>query len=555
MNDEISDMSKEQKTIESRGNNIDNSELSNDHEEENDQEEENDNEEENDDEDEEENDDDDDDEDDNDDEEEEKSSIDYSEKKKKEPYHAYLNSKIENSNYLHLLEKGDYIYNKEQNKFYKIVKNDENNLSSSEKKKEHNIVIELIDNLKSKSKKEKNQMIKMSENIILKKASNKEINEKKDEENNNLKENEGIEEKKDNEKILKENIEEKDVIDKNKFVGILQNEIKNQINKKEDNNIESKEKDIINIKNNEIIKEKENYKGKKINEEKLPINKNIKTKNYINITIKDYSKYTFLQKIKIFYINYLNISYSIKMLININCSIKELVNEFSKLYHIPTERFSEKSSISFFINGKKYSSSNDIRKKFFIPNKFDYKNDYIILMEKGSFKFDEIDMGTRNNYYNLKEIKIPHFVYSSYYNYLIESFIISKNLTTLECELYEIKKEAYLKIEPNNEKSTRQKIKEFLDLNWKERTNFICTIKSGNIKKSKENYDANCFEINRKFILTHGKMYIFLITSSNKKMYVFNPRHISKEGLFIVSKDNKSILNGFKAKKISDFIA
>ena len=555
MNDEISDMSKEQKTIASRGNNIDNSELSNDHEEENDQEEENDNEEENDDEDEEEKDDDDDDEDDNDDEEEEKSSIDYSEKKKKEPYHAYLNSKIENSNYLHLLEKGDYIYNKEQNKFYKIVKNDENNLSSSEKKKEHNIVIELIDNLKSKSKKEKNQMKKMSENIILKKESDKEINEKKDEENNNLKENEGIEEKKDNEKILKENIEEKDIIDKNKFVGILQNEIKNQINKKEDNNIESKEKDIINIKNNEIIKEKENYKGKKINEEKLPINKNIKTKNYINITIKDYSKYTFLQKIKIFYINYLNISYSIKMLININCSIKELVNEFSKLYHIPTERFSEKSSISFFINGKKYSSSNDIRKKFFIPNKFDYKNDYIILMEKGSFKFDEIDMGTRNNYYNLKEIKIPHFVYSSYYNYLIESFIISKNLTTLECELYEIKKEAYLKIEPNNEKSTRQKIKEFLDLNWKERTNFICTIKSGNIKKSKENYDANCFEINRKFILTHGKMYIFLITSSNKKMYVFNPRHISKEGLFIVSKDNKSILNGFKAKKISDFIA
>ena len=50
-------------------------------------------------------------------------------------------------------------------------------------------------------------------------------------------------------------------------------------------------------------------------------------------------------------------------------------------------------------------------------------------------------------------------------------------------------------------------------------------------------------------------MYIFLITSSNKKMYAFNPRHISKEGLFIVSKDDKSILNGFKAKKISDFIA
>ena len=304
---------------------------------------------------------------------------------------------------------------------------------------------------------------------------------------------------------------------------------------------------------NKINEELNNSNSKKILTKKSI--KSRKSTNCITISLKDYKNYSFLQKIKIFYINYLNISHSFQILININYSIKDLVNNFSKLYHIPCDRYSDKPPLSIFINNKKYSPSNDVRRKFFTPNKFDYQNDFVMILEKDNFNLSEIDMGTRNNYLNLKGAKIPHFVYSFYYNYQIESFIISKNLVSLECEIYEFKKEVNLKLDPNNEKVVKKKIKEFLDLNWKERTTLVSTIKSGNIKKSKENYDANCFEINRKFILSHGRMYIFLITSSNKKMYAFNPRHISKEGLFIVSKDDKSILNGFKAKKISDFIA
>ena len=84
-----------------------------------------------DDEEEEENDDEDDIDDDDEDEEDEKSSISYSEKKKKDPNHAYINSKIEYMTFLDLLEKGDYLYGIEQNKFYKIIKKNEKNLSSS----------------------------------------------------------------------------------------------------------------------------------------------------------------------------------------------------------------------------------------------------------------------------------------------------------------------------------------------------------------------------------------------------------------------------------------
>ena len=66
-------------------------------------------------------------------------------------------------------------------------------------------------------------------------------------------------------------------------------------------------------------------------------------------------------------------------------------------------------------------------------------------------------MGTRNNYINLKGEKIPHFVFSSYYNLQIDGFVISKNITYLECEVYELKKELNFSVDPENEKTTKKK--------------------------------------------------------------------------------------------------
>ena len=595
-----------------------------------------------------------DDDDDDDDEDDDKTDNTFSDdKKKKDPYHSYINSKVENFIYFDDLEKGDYLYGIEQNKYYKIINI---NSKSGNKCDKYYISLELIDNLK-KTKKEKIKMKKISDNIIYKALnydndnnknenktkdkkeeekkdiSNKElttntnnddnINEKKREikkenkneekknenenkneiknenenendkpcndelSNNNIKKKSNIDDKvlvKDNEKEIENKIENKNENkneSKNENKNESKNESKNEIkenkqdtkeeNNKENNKVDKNENIIENNKDKKENKDDDNNKEndktkndkKKNNEDpdesnkKLNIKKASNKKNItVSISMKDYLKYTFLQKINIFYINYLNIFHKIDMIININCSINDIIIKFQRLYHIPCDRYSdEKPPLIVFINNKKFSTSNKTRKKYFTPNKFDYKNDYIIILEKENHKFEEIDMGTRNNYINLKGVKIPHFVFSSYYNLQVQSFIISKNLPFLECEVYEVKKELYFNIDPENEKNTKKKVKEFLDLNWKERANLISVIKSGNIRKSKENYDANCFEINRKFILSHGKIYIFLVTSSNKKVYAFNPRHITKDGVVIISKDDKALLSGFKAKKISDFIA
>ena len=282
------------------------------------------------------------------------------------------------------------------------------------------------------------------------------------------------------------------------------------------------------------------------------VNKNLK--NIINISYKEYSNYKIHQRIKIKYINYLNMYLELEISININCSIKDMSEIFSKMYHIPNRSILRLTpSLVIIINNIKYWQYNDIKNKYFIPNKFDYNNDYVIIIEKEYFDFKEVDLGSYSNYLNLKNEKVPHFVCSLYYNFEIGAFIVSKCCLKLECEIYELKIDKYFNIDFYDEKKTKNKIKEFLDLNWREKTKLISVIKSDEIKKVVDNFNGIGFKINKKLKLILGKMYIFLVSSPDNKIYTFNPRSISKEGLIIVSKNDKSILIGFEAKKISDF--
>ena len=556
-----------------------------------------------------------------DDEEEDKSG--YSDdKKKKDPYRYYLISKVDYSINIKNLKNGDYLYGIKENKFYKVIdrntKNSNNadnftiilsliDTSKAKTKKAKNEMKKIADNIlytalkyenknwnKEANKDEKKNLdkkeeeakgIKNQENSSenLKKIENK--IEKGDEEKNKGKENEEVKESKNSKDNLIQ--EEKEEIKEDKKEKVEENEnSEEKIKKNEEINNEDKKEEIVekgdkeentekekkkkekeqrsdkNEKGEE--KEKENKKDKKTNEEKNDKKSSKKSKSKkklgLPITIKDYSNYTSLQKINIFYINYLNISHRLDMIIDINSSINDVILTFQKLYHFYCDKYSdEKPPLIVFINNKRYSPLSKTKNKYFIPTKFDYKNDFLVILEKETYKFEEYDMG-RNRHYssnkvNLKGAKVPHFVYSSYYNLQVESFIITKNIQYLECEVYELKKEFYFNIDPGNKRVSKKKIKDFLDLNWKEKSTLICVVKSGALRKSKDNYDGNCFEINKKFILLHGKIYIFVVTSSNKRVYTFNPRDFHNNGLIIVTRDDKGILNGFKAKRISDFIA
>jgi hypothetical protein len=285
----------------------------------------------------------------------------------------------------------------------------------------------------------------------------------------------------------------------------------------------------INIRDN-LVSEKKEENGSKL--EIIVLNN---SDNNILSTTK---------KIKIYYLNYLNKKYSFYVLININWTSQDLQNFLMKLYHFP-------QNITFIIKNIK-NVDFPKKEKIFHPDKFDYEKDYVLLLEHENLTKTNIDLGSNNSKYNFKGEKVPHIVFSSYYNFCVESMVVSNKLNYLECEVYMFKDEYYFNLERNVGIYNLKKAKEALSSSdWKNKCNYVTTIKSIKTSKYKNNDDAISFEIYPQLIIYHDKSYVFSITSPNLNINTFSSGS-GDQGLFIVSFDDKAILNGFICIKISD---
>jgi len=199
--------------------------------------------------------------------------------------------------------------------------------------KENNFIKDIINN------KEKSN-ISDSNNLIEEEEEDDEIDEENDESDNinedesidNENENEDNEEDTHNHKLKKysyneyinSKIENSNYFDKLKvgdyIYGIKQDKYY-KILDKNDKNIKMK-----------MIKKIE--RGNKIMEKDENKITNNKLKNVIKISYKDYSNYKIHQRIKIKYINYLNKYFELEISININCSIKDMLEIFFQKYII-----------------------------------------------------------------------------------------------------------------------------------------------------------------------------------------------------------------------------
>ena len=517
-----------------------------------------------------------------------------SEKKQKDPYHGYLISKTQYKNFFfENIYENNYVYGIKQNQFYKFV--NYKNLTNDKKvqinkytlkelkntKESQNVNSKLMKNIqymasvygnavvkdtKEKDKKEKSKDLKSINEDIREENLEGKNEKKKEETKKEEKEEDKKDENKKNENEEKEAEKSKETVEEKKKEEIKEGKEGEKIedNKEKEKTKENKEEEKAEEKTSKETKDK--TKSKEENKEKdkdkkgekeSKKKKSKKPKNSdLIVVIKDLSEYTFFQNIRVIYINSQNNPIVFYLKININITIKELIDQFSSLFRYKTERRSDKLPLHIFINGKKHSISNTTRNKYFIPTKFDYKNDYVLILEKQIFKFSEVTINGDTNKINLKGIEVPHLVYNALYNYEIDSFVISEGLESLECKIYELKNNIEIRQYTDNESTIRRKLMDFLLLNWKERTTLLTSFSSVKVKKGKS-WRTQLAELNRKFILRQGKMYVFLIKSSNKTVRAFSltSRYISTEGIFIVSRNNKSLIDGFRAKKISDFYA
>ena len=95
-----------------------------------------------------------------------------------------------------------------------------------------------------------------------------------------------------------------------------------------------------------------------------------------------------------------------------------------------------------------------------------------------------------------------------------------------------------------------------LSSNWKSKCKYITFIKSLRSTTYRNNGEINeevaSFSINPKINLYHDKVYVFLIKTPSSNINIFESG-ATDQGIFIVSSDNKNIINGFICRKLSDF--
>jgi len=288
----------------------------------------------------------------------------------------------------------------------------------------------------------------------------------------------------------------------------------------------------------------------------VPLDKDEKESyNEILVTSEEESnKFSVFKRIKIHYLNYLNNKLTFTVLININTRLNDFVNILAKMYHFPNQKSLNKYNLTLFIKGDQYTgkSLNNSKDRLFVPSKFDYDKDYVFVLEYQNFDIINIDLGSKNSKYNFQGEKVPHIVFSSYNNFCLESILVSNKLSYLECDIYVFKDELCLNVDRNIGKYNFRKAKDILSsINWKDKCKFLTTIKSINSSSYKNNDDAISFSITSNLILRHNKTYIFLINTPKRNINVFNSG-CGDQGLFIISSDDKAILNGFTCKKLSD---
>jgi hypothetical protein len=289
----------------------------------------------------------------------------------------------------------------------------------------------------------------------------------------------------------------------------------------------------------------------------VPLEKDEKdSKNEIIIISEDgTTQFSVFKKIKMHYLNYLNNKISFTILININIKLKDFVNMLTKMYHFPNQKSLNKPNLALFIKGEQYTGKclNYSNEALFVPSRFDYDKDNVLVLEYQNFDIINIDLGSKNAKYNFQGEKVPHIVFSSYNNFCLESILVSNKLSYLECDIYVFKDELCLNVDRNIGKYNFRKAKDILSsIDWKDKCKFLTTIKSIKSSTYINNDDVISFSINSNLILRHNKTYVFLINTPKININVFNSG-CGDQGLFIISSDDKAILNGFICKKLSDF--
>ena len=270
------------------------------------------------------------------------------------------------------------------------------------------------------------------------------------------------------------------------------------------------------------------------------------------ITLKNYRDFTPYKQIAIYYTNYLNTKKTFYYNININFNLKAFKEYFQTIYHMNfNDHRINNDGLDIIFRGKKLKKKSD-NDRIFSPLKFNYKNDYIFILEKEQKKDCSIDTGSRTEWMYCEKEHVLHIFMSPNFNLMVTELMISKKYDYIECEIYEIKRGEFT-LKAKMGPSAVKAVNDFFRSQWKTKVKFITKVTSSASKKS-DNYRAKNFVLNQELFMKRGVFYVLDIKGINKKMDMFSK--FNDEGkYFLQAQDNLGVCAGMMFKLISDLVA
>jgi hypothetical protein len=320
-------------------------------------------------------------------------------------------------------------------------------------------------------------------------------------------------------------------------------------NKKEQNEKEKESSfsnDSINENNNnnnKIISEEKNkiFRKSKKSKKKRQFQKPKKTKENEKITInkKNYHNFTFYHEILIDYIHYLNKTFSLKFLVNINNNYDDLLADFLVTYQIPDD------CLECIYKNNNINKLSDPLK--FSPKTFNF-SERLLFIEKKNNKIENCDFSSGIVNEVFPKTFCPHLIIANK-NYKLETIRIASNFNFLNIDIYEFPS---LELRNLPLSLKLKKGQEFLSTEWKDSKNLLCSINSS-ISKNKP-YSTKEFEIIQEIYLREGVSYVFNLNVNTGKTNYIKKKAIRNNLMSIIAENNKIFFQNLGLIQVSDFI-
>jgi hypothetical protein len=232
----------------------------------------------------------------------------------------------------------------------------------------------------------------------------------------------------------------------------------------------------------------------------------------------------------------MNRNLCLNFIVNINNDFKDFSECFKGINNI-------QSNIEIVYKNEKITSLSSYK---FTPDKYDYENDYIIVLELKNTNDISIKTNLNTKYEICNKGNVPHLIIPKE-NVKVELIKVPPQFQSINIDIYQTSLNL-VHFSVSKQKNLGQK---FLAGNWKNDVTLIQNILCSNSKN--KTYDSKEFVISQDLYLKNGITYIFDMNVPSTHIKVNHKKAYTCDSANFIAQKDKMFIIGYDGKSISDF--